>query len=52
MVVLAATLMASVVWDVLGVRAGGPSLAIFVALYGVGRYITDNRTSFEVPPGP
>ncbi len=45
LVVLAATLMASVVWDVLGL-AGGPSLAIFVALYGVGRYITDNRRSF------
>ena len=45
LIVLAATLTASVVWDVMGL-AGGPSLAIFVALYGVGRYITDNRTSF------
>lgn len=44
LIVLAATLMASVVWDVMGL-ADGPSLAILVSLYGVGRYITDNRTS-------
>ena len=42
--VLVATLTASVVWDLMSLE-GGPSLAIFVSLYGVGRYITDNRTS-------
>jgi signal transduction histidine kinase len=45
LVVMFATLGASLVWDVIGL-AGGPSLAIFVSLYGVGRYIADNRTSF------
>jgi len=44
LIALAATLTASVVWDVMGL-AEGPSLAIFVSLYGVGRYITHNRTS-------
>lgn len=44
LVVLLATLTASLVWDVIGL-ADGPSLAIFVSLYGVGRYIADNRTS-------
>ena len=42
--VLTATLPASIVWDVMSLE-GGPSLAIFVSLYGIGRYITDNRTS-------
>lgn len=50
LIVLAATLTASVVWDVMGL-ADGPSLAIFAALYGVGRYITDNRTSFVAVTG-
>ncbi|MDH3249392.1 MAG: sensor histidine kinase [Acidimicrobiia bacterium] len=44
LLVLTATLTASIVWDVMGL-AGGPSLAIFVSLYGIGRYITDNRAS-------
>ncbi len=44
LLVLLATLAASIAWDVLDL-AGGPSGAIFVALYGVGRYITDNRRS-------
>ena len=42
--VLVATLTASVVWDVMSLD-GGPSLAIFVSLYGVGRYISDKRTT-------
>ncbi len=42
--VLVTTLAASVVWDVMSLD-GGPSLAIFVSLYGIGRYITDTRTS-------
>lgn len=45
LIVLAATLTASVVWDVIGLE-DGPSLAIFVSLYGVGRYIEEDRTSF------
>jgi signal transduction histidine kinase len=44
LLVLTATLTASIVWDVMSLD-GGPSLAIFVSLYGIGRYITDNRTS-------
>jgi signal transduction histidine kinase len=42
--VLAATLSASLVWDVMSL-AEGPSLAIFVSLYGVGRYVAEYRTS-------
>lgn len=41
--VLATTLAASLVWDVMDL-AYGPSLAIFISLYGVGRYIQE-RTS-------
>ena len=44
LIVLLATLTASLLWDVIDLD-GGPSLAIFVSLYGVGHYITDNRTS-------
>lgn len=44
LIVLLVTLVAAIVWDVVGLE-GGPSLAIFVALYGVGRYIVDNRAS-------
>jgi signal transduction histidine kinase len=44
LIVLAATLIASIVWDVLRL-ADGPSLAIFVSLYGVGRYIEEDSTS-------
>ncbi|MDH3306747.1 MAG: sensor histidine kinase [Acidimicrobiia bacterium] len=44
LIVLLATLTAGLVWDVIGL-AYGPSLAIFVSLYGVGRYIADTRTS-------
>lgn len=44
LIVLAATLTASLVWDLIGL-ADGPSLAILVALYGVGRYIAEHRTS-------
>jgi signal transduction histidine kinase len=50
LIVLAATLIASVVWDVMAL-ADGPSLAIFVALYGVGRYVTDNRSSLLAVTG-
>ena len=42
--VLVTTLTASLVWDLMSLD-GGPSLAIFVSLYGVGRYIADNRAS-------
>lgn len=42
--VLAATLAASVVWDLLSL-ANGPSLAILVSLYGVGRHIQEERTN-------
>ena len=42
--VMVVTLGASVVWDVIGL-AGGPSLAIFVSLYGVGRYVERGRTA-------
>lgn len=45
LVVLSITLAAGLVWDVIQL-ADGPSLAILVSLYGVGRYITDDRTSF------
>lgn len=45
LIVLVVTLTASLVWDVIGL-AGGPSLAIFVSLYGVGRYIEKDRSSF------
>lgn len=44
LIVLLATLTAGLVWDVTGL-AYGPSLAIFVSLYGVGRYIAETRTS-------
>lgn len=44
LIVVAATLTAAIVWDVIGL-AGGPSLAIFISLYGVGRYIEEDRTS-------
>ena len=40
--VLTATLTASVAWDLLEL-ANGPSLAIFISLYGVGRYIEEGR---------
>ena len=42
LVVLATTLIASLVWDVVGL-ADGPSLAILISLYGVGRYIDSQR---------
>ena len=42
LVVLATTLVASLAWDVIGL-ADGPSLAILISLYGVGRYIEDKR---------
>jgi signal transduction histidine kinase len=42
LLVLLATLSAAIVWDVMALE-GCPSGAIFVSLYGVGRYITDNR---------
>ncbi len=44
LIVLMVTLTASLVWDVIGL-AGGTSLAIFISLYGVGRYIEEDRTS-------
>ena len=44
LIVLAATLVASLVWDLIGL-ASGPSLSIFVSLYSVGRYIEENRIS-------
>jgi signal transduction histidine kinase len=44
LVVLSITLAAGLAWDLIRL-ADGPSLAILVSLYGVGRYITDNRTS-------
>lgn len=50
LVVLLATLVASLVWDVMNLD-GGPSLAIFVSLYGVGRYTTDNRTGLLAVAG-
>lgn len=43
--VLAATLSASLAWDVIGL-VDAPSLAILVSLYGVGRYIDVDRDSF------
>jgi len=45
LVVVAATLAASIVWDVIGL-AYGPSLAILVSVYGVGRYVEEQRISF------
>jgi len=45
LIVLMVTLAASLVWDVIGL-AGGASLAIFISLYGVGRYIEEDRASF------
>ncbi len=45
LIVLMVTLTASLVWDVIGLT-GGASLAIFISLYGVGRYIEKDRTSF------
>lgn len=50
LLVLLATLTASLVWDVIDL-ADGPSLAIFVSLYGVGRYIASNRTSILAVAG-
>ncbi len=44
LIVLMVTLTASLVWDVIGL-AGGASLAIFISLYGVGRYIEEDRAS-------
>ena len=44
LIVLLATLIAGLVWDVIGLDYG-PSLAILISLYGVGRYIADNLTS-------
>jgi len=44
LLVVVATLSASLVWDLMGL-SGGPSLAIFVSLYGVGRYIEQDRPS-------
>lgn len=44
LIVLVVTLTASLVWDVIR-YAEGPSLAILISLYGVGRYIDDERTS-------
>ncbi len=41
--VLFVALGASFVWDVIGL-AGGPSLAILISLYGVGRYVAEPRT--------
>ena len=40
LIVLAITLAASLVWDVIALD-DGPSLAIFISLYGVGRYIDE-----------
>lgn len=42
--VLTVTLVASVVWDLLAL-ADGPSLAILISLYGVGRYVEEDRTN-------
>ena len=42
--VLTATLAASVAWDLLEL-ANGPSLAILISLYGVGRYVEEDRTN-------
>ena len=42
--VLTATLGASVVWDLMNL-ANGPSLAILISLYGVGRYVEEDRTN-------
>ena len=44
LIVLMVTLTASLVWDVIGL-AGGTSLAIFISLYGIGRYIEEDRAS-------
>lgn len=44
LLVLGATLALSLVWDLIGL-AGGPSLAIFVSLYGAGRYVAEQQTS-------
>lgn len=45
LIVLAVNLVAALIWDVIGL-AEGPSLAIFISLYGVGRYIEERRISF------
>lgn len=42
--VLAATLAASISWDLMNL-ADGPSLAIIISLYGVGRYVKESRTN-------
>ena len=44
LVVLAVALAAGVIWDVAGLD-GGPSLAILISLYGVGRFIPNSATS-------
>lgn len=43
-IVMLVTLTIALVWDVVGLD-GGPSLAVFVSLYGVGRYIADRGAS-------
>ncbi len=43
-VVLGVTLAASLIWDILQLT-DGPSLAIIVAIYGVGRYIDQDKMS-------
>ena len=45
LLVVATTLIASLVWDVIGLEFG-PSLAIFISLYGVGLYVEGDRTSY------
>jgi signal transduction histidine kinase len=45
LIVVATTLAASLVWDVIRLDYG-PSLAIFISLYGVGLCIAIERTSF------
>jgi signal transduction histidine kinase len=45
LIVVAITLTASLLWDVIGLE-GGASLAIFISLYGVGLYVDEERTSF------
>ena len=44
LIVLSVVVVAYVVWHLLG-YTDGPSLAIFVALYGLGRYIAGPRTT-------
>jgi signal transduction histidine kinase len=42
--VLAVTMTAYLVWDVMGL-AGSASLALLISLYGVGRYVEEDRAS-------